>query len=216
MDRRFRLARIWSNQELRKIGPLCKGSVVNVSGWQDEDKEGGRYQDYFPRAEAYAITNYGGYRGEAGDSQQISLDLSQPLPDELHGQFDVVFNHTTLEHIYEVRLGFASLCELSRDLVIVVAPFSQVSHGVEDFGDYWRFTLQGLARMFAENGLEVVYQAQSPHRNSAIYLFMVGSRHPQAWQERMPDYDARDLCGDCLGESWPQRIKRTIKRIIGK
>src|SRR5687767_4129918 len=47
VDRKFRAARIWSNQELKTITPHCKGAVINVSAWKDEDKEGAHYKDYF-------------------------------------------------------------------------------------------------------------------------------------------------------------------------
>ena len=58
MDKKFRAARIWSNQELRKYAPWLGGAVVNVSAWKDKDKEGDSYQNYFVNAESYSITNY--------------------------------------------------------------------------------------------------------------------------------------------------------------
>ena len=58
VDRKFRLPRIWSNNELKKIAPLFEGDVVNVSGWQDKDKEGDEYKNYFKNKKSYTITNY--------------------------------------------------------------------------------------------------------------------------------------------------------------
>ena len=52
--RAFRSPRIWSNRELERYAGLFKGRVVNVSAWEDKDKEGRRYRDYFSNAEAYA------------------------------------------------------------------------------------------------------------------------------------------------------------------
>jgi len=37
-----KVPRAWSNRELNKIGTLLSGSVLNCSGWCDEDKQGGR------------------------------------------------------------------------------------------------------------------------------------------------------------------------------
>ena len=37
VDRKVRLPRIWSNNELKKISSLFYGSVINVSGWKDLD-----------------------------------------------------------------------------------------------------------------------------------------------------------------------------------
>jgi hypothetical protein len=98
----------------------------------------------------------------------------------------VVFNHTTLEHIFDVRQAFASLCHLSRDVVIVVVPFAQQQHETESFGDYWRFTPTCLRQLYAENGLSVVYEAESRHADAASYLFVVGSRQPDLWRQRLP------------------------------
>jgi hypothetical protein len=69
-SRRFTYARRWSNRESRKRAPLFGGSVVNVSGWQDSDKQGKKYKDYFSDASSYDITNYppayAGIRGRKG------------------------------------------------------------------------------------------------------------------------------------------------------
>lgn len=57
-DRKFRIPRIWSNRELKKFAKLFRGTVVNVSGWKDNDKEGANYREYFINASEYWITNY--------------------------------------------------------------------------------------------------------------------------------------------------------------
>lgn len=44
IQRSFRLPRQWSNQTLRTVGGIFTGEVINVSGWQDQDKEGHRYK----------------------------------------------------------------------------------------------------------------------------------------------------------------------------
>ena len=43
---KFRTPRIWSNSELAKFSGLFTGDVVNVSGWNDFDKQSNRYKDY--------------------------------------------------------------------------------------------------------------------------------------------------------------------------
>ena len=91
MDRKFRLPRVWSNRELKKFAHLFEGDVVNVSGWQDKDKEGDEYRNYFTKKRSYTITNYKtearGFQGRVGE---IFLDLEQDLPEDLKGKFDVV------------------------------------------------------------------------------------------------------------------------------
>lgn len=181
-DRMFRLPRQWSNAQLRGIAPLCTGDVINVSAWQDSDKEGKHYANYFTKATSYTISNYKAEaRGWQGKKHELYLDLEQELPTKLVRTFDVVFNHTTLEHVYDVQQALTNLCALSRDLVIVVVPFLQKMHG--DYGDYWRFTPSALHRMFADHGFSVVYSAFNNHRRTAVYLFMVAARQPEKWQQ---------------------------------
>jgi hypothetical protein len=198
-ERRFRLARRWSNRELRTLAPRFGGHVVNVSGWNDEDKEGGTYKSYFSAASAYTLTNYAGERGFGGREGERLLDLSQAPADELERAFDVVFNHTTLEHIFEVRRAFTNLCRLSRDVVIVVVPFAQQQHETASFGDYWRFTPSCLRQLFAENGLTVVYEAESPHADAASYLLFVGARDPERWRTVLPARAPLGVAGRWIG-----------------
>jgi hypothetical protein len=216
MDRKFRIARVWSNRELRKLAPLFKGDIVNVSAWDDRDKEGGYYKDYFTQKNQYYLTNYSGDRGLQGKENEYFLDLTQELPSELEKRFDVVFNHTTLEHVFEVRKAFQNLCLASRDIVIVVVPFCQEQHGKDMYNDFWRFTPTCLRYLFKENGLEVIYEAQNQDENAAIYLLFVGSQHPEKWRQLMPPYKELKECGDWIGRPlYPlgfQLIKNTLTR----
>ncbi|WP_250125302.1 hypothetical protein [Chroococcidiopsis sp. CCMEE 29] len=216
MDRRFRIARVWSNRELRRLAPLFKGDIVNVSAWDDRDKEGGYYKDYFTQKNQYYLTNYSGDRGLQGKENEYFLDLTQELPSELEKRFDVVFNHTTLEHVFEVRKAFQNLCLASRDIVIVVVPFCQKQHGKDMYNDFWRFTPTCLRYLFQENGLEVIYEAQNQDENAAIYLLFVGSQHPEKWRQLMPPYKELKECGDWIGRPlYPpgfQLLKNTLTR----
>jgi hypothetical protein len=215
--RRFRIARRWSNRVLREIAPLFDGDVINVSGWQDGDKEGGRYRDYFRNARSYMITNYGGYRGE-GRQTELILDLEAELPGEMVARADVVYNHTTLEHVFEVFTGVANLCRMTRDVVIVVVPAIQEEHAAESFGDYWRFTSGGLRRLFESNGLTPVFLGSSPYRDCAVYHLCVASRHPDRWRGRVPQHAAIVNTGsDMFRESLLERfIHRLRTRQLGE
>ena len=46
-SKRRLVPRLYTNDLLKHYGPYFKGSVVNVSGWDDRDGEGGVYRDYF-------------------------------------------------------------------------------------------------------------------------------------------------------------------------
>ena len=182
----FTLARRWSNLELRRIGPLFSGRVINVSAWEDRDKEGGRYRDYFPNAASYARTNYGTSQGVVeGAADELFLDLTEPVPDVLRGGFEVVFNHTTLEHVFEVRQAFATLCALSSDVVIVVVPWLQPLHA--DYGDFWRFSPQAVVRLFEAEGLTPLSVSWNADPGASVYVLGVASRTPERWREHFPD-----------------------------
>ena len=194
IDRVHRLPRIWSNRELKKISRHFQGDVVNVSAWRDEDKEGSHYCDYFTNATTYTLTNYlSDARGHQGLDGEIFLDLEEKLSGVLLNRFDVVFNHTVLEHIYDVQAAFDNLCKMSRDVVIIVTPFLQQYHA--DYGDYWRFTPLCLKRLFENRGFTLVYQSFNHHPCSSVYCLTVAVRYPEKWRSMFPDWKYSVLPG---------------------
>jgi hypothetical protein len=216
-DRISRLPRRWSNDQLRRIGPWFTGDVVNVSGWRDEDKQGGRYRDYFSNATSYSITNYRAEaRGFQGNPGEIFLDLTQPLPSDLVERFDVVFNHTTLEHIYECQVAFANLARMTRDVVIAVVPFVQEFHS--DYGDYWRFTPLTMERLYADNHMTMVHCAFNEHWVSSVYLFAVGTKHPERWRERFSgEVSVRGHDGDPVGgRVIPHAFRKLLRQRLSR
>ncbi len=182
LDKKFRKPRIWSNRELKKFSNLFYGDIVNVSAWKDEDKEGGKYKNYFINANSYSITNYKKeIRGFQGIEGEIFLNLEKDLPESLLNKFDVVFNHTTLEHIYNFKKAFKNICSMTRDVVILVVPFLQEMHG--DYGDYWRFTPSAIKQMFRDNQMNIVYSSFNTDRKTSVYLFFIASKNPENWQK---------------------------------
>ena len=185
-QRAFRIPRRWSNRELRRFGHLFSGDVVNVSAWEDRDKEGGFYRNYFPATASYSTTNFGTSQDTLQHTDnEIYLDLSKPIPPELERRFDAVFNHTTLEHLFEFQTAFANLCAMSRDVVIIVVPWLQPLHS--DYGDFWRFSPQALPRMFSREGLTTLHLSWNDDKGAAVYVFAIASRNPEAWREHFPD-----------------------------
>jgi hypothetical protein len=179
--------RHWSNTELRRLAPVFKGRVINVSGWKDGDKEGGHYKEYFKAATSYTISNYYGERGLTGVSGELFFDLENELPEEFCNQFDVAFNHTVLEHVYDIRKAVANICALSRDVVILVTPFLQhVHYEAGSFGDYWRPTPACLERMLGENGFSVIYQSCNDNEWFIVYVLTIASRRPEYYRSRLP------------------------------
>lgn len=174
LDPAFRMARCWSNRELEKYADLFTGVIFNVSAGMDKDKEGRTYQEYFSSATQYRKTNF--FHDREATDGEIFLDLECPLSPELAGIADVVFNHTTLEHIFNCREAFKTLCTLSKDVVIVVVPFLQQMHGLINYNDYWRFTPEVMKKMYEENGLKLRYCSNNSNGYSSIYIFCIGYR----------------------------------------
>lgn len=219
MDRVFRLARVWSNRQLRQIATHLRGEIVNVSAGEDVDKEGGTYSEYFVNKSGYYLTNFfpDKFRGFQGRANEFLVDLESEVPEQLVDRFDVAFNHTTLEHVFEVRKAFSNICRMSRDLVVVVVPFAQVQHESPGYRDFWRFTPTCLRRLFTENGLGMVYEAVNDDPNAAVYLFFVGSKDPARWADVFPAYEPIDVAGSWIGRAgrrdWVGATRRGVRRL---
>ncbi|MDN3492423.1 methyltransferase domain-containing protein [Winogradskyella bathintestinalis] len=202
IDRAFRLPRVWSNRELLKFAHLFSGHIANVSGWKDIDKEGKHYKDYFSNANSYSITNYKSEaRGFQNFENEIFLDLTETLPTALVNNFDVVFNHTVLEHIYEVHTAFKNLCAMTKDVAIVVVPFLQEMHA--DYGDFWRFTPLTMDKLFKENGMDMMYCSFNSHKNASVYLFCIATKNKAIWLGVIPESKSYiDPYNDANRQNW--------------
>lgn len=179
IDSKFREPRIWSNNELKKFSKNFYGNIINVSGWKDSDKLNSNYKDYFTNCKNYFISNWSfSERSQENDllENEYLIDLESDLKQELIGKFDVVFNHTTLEHIFDIYKSFKNLCELSNDVVIIIVPFLQEQHTTLDFKDYWRFTPQVIKKLFEKNDFNLAYINANDQSESSIYVFAVGCK----------------------------------------
>jgi hypothetical protein len=215
-------ARLWSNYVLREVAPMFTGDVINVSAWKDKDKQGNTYRSYFASARKYYISNIEGERGISNDlKSDYCIDLLSTLPDDLIGRFDVVFNHTTLEHVFDVRKAFQNLCLLSKDIVIVVVPFAQNLHYEDCYGDFWRLTPFSLRALYLENGFEIIFESANSDPNTVIYLLFIGSRKPEYWKDKMPPWNKIVKLGDWIGQiernpsNKMMKIKRWLHNISG-
>lgn len=183
IEKKWKAPRVWSNIELKKVSHLFSGKVINVSGWKDEDKEKKKYKEYFINVENYFLSNYkSDARGFQGNQEnEIFLDLEKDLDNSLYSKFDVVFNHTVLEHIFDVNKAFENLCKLSNDIVIVIVPFLQEQHA--EYGDYWRFTPLALKKLFERNKMDLVYINYNDNEDESIYVFAIGSKQSSKWSK---------------------------------
>ena len=169
--------REFSNDILRYYAPLFDGNIVNVSGWKDGDFENGLYTNYFPNATSYHISNAPtSSKGIGSITSEIEIDLSKPIDATRIQQFDVVFNHTTLEHIFALDIAFKNLCDLSREVVILVVPTLQHIHFNEGYGDYNRLTPMGIVKYFEKNNFETLVLQSNEQPFSPLYCFTIAVR----------------------------------------
>ena len=192
--------RKWSNRELSKFSSIFTGPVVNISAWEDRDKEGSFYRNYFSNSEYYCISNKGGARGESGSGYEIKLDLEQPrVGEKWSKRFQVVLNHTVLEHVYDVRAAVENLACMSNDVIITIAPFMQIEHWEEgSYGDYWRFTQHSLEALFSEHGFSPVYVSSNHNPVYPIYFFQIVSRDALRWKREIRGISQDNLFGELL------------------
>lgn len=192
--------RHFSNSLLKHYAPVFTGSVVNVSGWKDEDQNGSHYKGYFTNATSYAISNADeSSKGKGSNNDEFEVDLNVPINDELKEKYDVVFNHTTLEHVYELKTAFRNLCEMSRDVVILVVPVLQQIHFSEGYGDYNRLTTMGIVKSFEENGFETVVLQTNEQQFASIYCFAIAVRDYSKYKDVFEKNIDLSMGGDLWG-----------------
>ena len=186
--------RIWSNEELKKFAHLLTGSVVNLSGWEDMDKQGKRYKDYFVNSDEYMVTNFTPSHAANG-IQEIILNLEADLDSSLVNRFDVVLSHTNLEHIFNVFKATENHCLMTRDIVIIIVPFIQQQHETTEFNDYWRFTPTCLRKLYEQNGLTTIYESFTNEPHKVNYILSVGSKQPEKWVGKFPGFtELKQIC----------------------
>jgi hypothetical protein len=183
--------RLSINRVLREYLAAFGGEIINVSGWEDRDKEGGFYRDYFGSPARYAISNIAGENGmpeAASDGVEwLFLDLDQPLPAELRRTFDVVFSHTVAEHVFDPCRTFETMVGLSRDVVVSVVPFSQGVHFTRSYGDYVRLTPLFLKRFFEERGFTTLLCTFNDQPFLPVYTVFIASRQPARYRAAFAD-----------------------------
>jgi hypothetical protein len=180
-----------SNRVLHAYLDAFGGEVINVSGWEDSDKEGRSYRQYFGPHTRYVVSNIGGESGTpttvSAGVELLYLDLDLPLDHEFHAAFDVVFSHTVAEHVFDPHRTFETMAALSRDVVIAVVPFSQGVHYTRSYGDYMRFTPLFLKRFFEERDFTVLLCTSNDQPLLPVYTVFIASRNPAQYAARFSD-----------------------------
>lgn len=211
--------RSWSNREIKRIGKLFTGDVVNISAEMDSDKGGDVYSNYFPNARSYTITNY--KKNNKNFLNEKVLDLSVPYNGSI-GYYDLVFNHTVIEHIFESSVAIDNLCKLSHDCVLTIVPFIQCLHWREGiYRDYWRYSPFALQEEFRIRGFKTLYMTwnqNTPLMN--VYIFHLASKNPERYTNIFPKITKPEFLKYAPGMAfqnalWPSDEYKTLFKRFG-
>jgi hypothetical protein len=199
----FRKPRLRTNVILERFAHMFSGKIINVSGSSDSDKNsslydyyvgnydsGKKYKEYFINSDSYTVSNYPNDKTEYSldKTDMIFLDLEETLSEKTYMKYDVVFNHTVFEHIFDIFTAFKNLCLLSNDIVIFVVPqFQRIHDYHRGYKDYWRFTPFAVDKLFEESGFTVLYRETTVGFSESMYLFYIATRNPNKWKDKFPE-----------------------------
>lgn len=98
-----------------------------------------RYRDYLHQDTLFRMLGFESDQLrtlDVDDYEHADLlhDLNQPVPPEL-GEFDLVLNQGTLEHVFDIRQALWNLSDLTRERgqVVHMVPASMLEHGFYNF-----------------------------------------------------------------------------------
>ena len=139
-----------------------RGRVLNAGARRGETDRGGReYREYFPAAEYTTLDKRPG--------ADITADICAPR--EALGTWDLVLCISVLEHVRDPISAAVHLRLLTErgGALFVSVPFLYPYHPGRDFGDYWRFTADGLRLLFP--GMTEVFLRSAPADAGFCALF---------------------------------------------
>ncbi len=95
-------------------------------------------------------------------------DLNEPVPDDLHERFDVVFDGGSLEHVFRAPTALASYMRMTRvggHLILTVPGNNLFGHGLYQFGpDFFYATLSEANGFVVEQMLAIPEDVDAPAR----------------------------------------------------
>lgn len=139
-------------QEITKLPNIQ--SVINIGSNQDEkDKEGKLYCHYFPEAKYFTLDK----NFPSPHSRHFYSDIHDLSA--LDYRFDLILLMSVLEHVEKPWLVVEQLLSIMNlgSYLFITVPFFYPIHKDpgQKYGDYWRFTDDGLRVLFSD--LKVVW-----------------------------------------------------------
>lgn len=131
--------------ELQAVRKVCPPGALANYKW-------GEYADRF-FTECLGVSDVSSLDCSPYEGATIIHDLSQPIPSELKGKFDVVVEGGTLEHVFNFPIAIANLMQMTRvggSIFALTVANNLCGHG------FYQFSPEIIFRVFtAENGFNL-------------------------------------------------------------
>lgn len=142
--RRPTAARRISNAWLRDHCKDIEGDILSIGSGNDDDREGGHYRDYFPRASSYTTSE---------PFREFNCDLLldvRNMPEIKDETYDGIYCSGVLEHVDDFHAGLNEMTRILKPggFLMLGLPFRQQIH-MEPY-DFWRFTEHGIRFMLKD------------------------------------------------------------------
>ncbi|MDD5449066.1 MAG: methyltransferase domain-containing protein [Candidatus Omnitrophica bacterium] len=118
-----------------------KGNVLSIGSGDDNDKEGGKYRDYFKNGSSYTTS-------EISHDHKCDKVLDvRNLSEITEAAYDCVFCSGVLEHVDDYLKGLHEITRIlkSGGILLIGLPFRQAVHMRGQ--DFWRFTEYGIRHL---------------------------------------------------------------------
>lgn len=130
--------------ELAEIRRICPGTLADYKWGEYADRF---FKECLGASEVHAL-DYSAYEGA-----DLLHDLNQPIPVEFKGQFDVVVEAGSLEHVFNFPVAIANLMQITKVKGTIFA--CTISNNLCGHG-FYQFSPELIFRIFtAENGFEL-------------------------------------------------------------
>jgi SAM-dependent methyltransferase len=112
----------------------------------------------------------------------------QDLKGVASGAFDLAILDQTLEHVADPERALSEIARIlkPRGVALVTTPFLVPLHGTDHYGDYTRWTPQGLARMLERHGFEAEVRWWGNLPAARELLAHMHLKADQAMAQRLP------------------------------
>ena len=161
------------------LGPRTWGSTLNVGA--------GEASVMYKQREYFAASQYDTL--ESAESKlpatyQCSATDMSVIPDN---SYDWVISTAVLEHVDDCWAAAREQIRITKPggFIYCLIPFDQLLHPAEYFGDYWRFTPQGLRKLFETcQPLEIEAWGDNPTQPNGFAMLFV--KPPSAYAAAQP------------------------------